>query len=385
MDVGRIRPVARAYLISVLVWCGLSVLTGWQYRIFDKALNIHSSLLDMLRLAEARGFTFALLTPPIFYAVRHKVVSLRRPIRYVVYVLGVVPFMFLYAAIHWVLLPPWDAVLQRYVPRVGHSPLEIIQNRFADQITIYIAILVAAHAYQYFERVRKEELARYELQQALAASELNALKMQLHPHFLFNTLHGISALIDRDPRTAKAMIVKLSDLLRTALEHGSSDLIPLSEEMKFVENYLELERMRFGPRLTVHLSIDPATREMLVPQLVLQPLVENAIRHGIACSREGGWIEIASQQNNGTFELRVRNSLGGKRRTGTGVGLRNTESRLKHLYAGEAQFSFTVEGRDAATASIVLPVLGSNLQQLARFSLPLGVTDEERGHASANR
>ncbi|MGE5207646.1 MAG: sensor histidine kinase [Chlamydiota bacterium] len=383
----KFRRIVRAYLISIAAWGGLSLLTGWQYRIFDQSLNIHSTLLDMLRLAEARGFAFALLTPPIFYVVRRYLAGGGRSLRsLLIYCLGVGPFMMLYACIHWVIIPPWDPALQGYVPRAGHSPLELIQSGFADQITMYIAIVVAAHAYEYFERTRKQELEKSEFQRTLAASELQALKMQLHPHFLFNTLHGISTLIDGgDRKSAKGMIVKLSSLLRTTLQHGSSDLIPLAEELKFVREYLDLEKMRFGERLVVEWAVNPRTRQLLVPQLILQPLVENAIRHGVACSREGGWIEIAAQERNGILELRVRNSVGGKRPPGTGVGLRNTEARLKCLYAEEARFSFTVAGDQTATAAISLPALDSNqpLAEERRLGNEIGV--EEANRASLDR
>jgi len=280
--------------------------------------------------------------------------------------------MVLYAWIRWIVQPPWDAALQAFVPPSAHSSFEVMQGGFADQITIYIAIVVAAHAYHYFERVRKQELERYEHQQALAVSELQALKMQLHPHFLFNTLHGISTLIESDQKTAKVMTLKLSRLLRTALEHGTSDLIPLEEELKFVGEYLDLEKMRLGPRLAVSWSIDPDTQPVLVPQWILQPLVENAIRHGIACSRGGGWVEILSQMNNGTVELRVRNSVAGKRCDGTGVGLRNMQARLKHLYADEASLAFTESDDQTATATIMLPVLGSPQQGLLKPTRPEG-------------
>lgn len=382
----RIRPIIRAYLVSIGVWCGLSLLTGWQYRIFDQSLNIHSTLLDMLRLAEARGFAFALLTPPIFYVVRRYLAGAGHWLRSLMfYCLGVGPFMILYAYIHWVLLPPWDPAAQSYVPRAGHSPWELIRSGFADQITMYIAIVVAAHAYEYFERTRKQELEKSEVQRALTASELQALKMQLHPHFLFNTLHGISTLIDGDRKSAKGMIVKLSSLLRTTLEHGSSDLIPLADELKFVQEYLDLEKMRFGTRLAVEWSLDPRTRHLLVPQLILQPLVENAIRHGVACSREGGWIEIASQQGKGTVELRVRNSIGGKRPAGTGVGLRNTEARLKCLYGAEARFSFALAEDQTAAATLVLPALGSNQTADEEPCQATGNVEEESKRARVDR
>jgi hypothetical protein len=383
MDVRKSRQIARVYAISIGLWCGLSLLTGWQYRIFDQQLNIHSSLLDMLLLAESRGFAFALLTPPIFYVVRRYVAGIKRPFKYLcAYTLGVGPFMVLYSYIRWAVLPPWDAALQQYVPRSAHGPFELIYSGFADQITIYIAIVVAAHAYQYFERVRKQELETYEYQRALATSELQALKMQLHPHFLFNTLHGISTLIDSDGKTAKTMIVRLSSLLRIALENNGSDLIPLREELKFVGEYLELEKMRFGARLTLDWSIDPEIEQLLVPQMILQPLVENAIRHGIASSRERGWVEIGAHRNSSMLELRIRNSVGGNRPAGTGVGLRNTEARLRHLYSGDATFSFMMCNDQTAAATLVLPALGSQLR-FEEFGRAEGVQKQGRETAPA--
>jgi two-component system, LytTR family, sensor kinase len=351
--------VARAYLLSIAIWGALSLLNGWEYRIFDRELNVRSSFFDMVLLAESRGLTFALLTPPIFFVVRRYINSIEHPFRYFFfYALGVVPFMFLYACIRWTIFPPWDTALQQYVPRASRGPLELIRSGFADQITIYIAIVVAAHAYEYFERARRQELEKSEFQQALTASELQALKMQLHPHFLFNTLHGISTLIDSDPANAKAMIVKLSSLLRAALQHTGSDLVPLEMELKFVQEYLDLEKMRLGARLRIIWLIDDETYHILVPQFILQPLVENAIRHGIACLREGGWIEISSTKQNDILELRVRNSTGISLRRGSGVGLRNTAARLNHLYSEEATMAFEIDRRHIATATLRVPVLG---------------------------
>jgi LytS/YehU family sensor histidine kinase len=240
--------------------------------------------------------------------------------------------------------------------------LQIVHSAFADFITIYIATVLAAHTYYYVERVRKQDLERSEFQEALAASELHALKMQLHPHFLFNTLHGISTLIETDGKGAQAMIVKLSSLLRIALEHSGSDLIPLQDELKFIREYLDIEQMRFGTRLTVTWAVEESTLNSLVPQLILQPLVENAIRHGIASSRDNSWIEIASKSSNKAVELSVRNSIGAAKPTGIGVGLRNTRARLKYLYSDEATFSFAIDRDQTATATLVLPMLGAQNQ-----------------------
>jgi two-component system, LytTR family, sensor kinase len=315
----------------------------------------------MIWLAEARGFAFALLTPPIFYFVRHHIGRRRRLVWYLpVYCAGTVPFMLAYACIRWLILPPWDPALQRYVSRAGHSPLQLIHSGFADQITIYFAIVLAGHAYAYFERARKQEIASYEYQRALAASELEALKMQIHPHFLFNTLHGITTLIHSDPEAAHSMVVRLSQLLRTALRYSGADLISLQKELNFIRSYLDLERMRFGSRLAVSWHIDAGTEEMLVPQMILQPLVENAIRHGIAPTTIDGWIEISARHVNGTLVLQIRNSCETDYKSyGNGVGLRNTRARLRHFYAEDAHFSFAFETGNSALAELRLPVLSS--------------------------
>jgi two-component system, LytTR family, sensor kinase len=359
MQAPRLRGIARAYLMSIAFWCGFALLMGLQYRPLHRQ-NLWSSLVDLLVEVALRGFALAFWTPPIFYLVGNYISFSKSRFRYaLLWSLGAAPFVVLHTSILWVLVPPYDDALQKYASRSFQSWLEMIRGGFADQIFIYIAIVVAAHAYEYLKRLRREERERYEYQQALAASELQALKMQLHPHFLFNTLHGIATLVDGDAKNAKAMIIKLSSLLRTALDRDSSDLIPLQDELKFVGEYLDLEKMRFGSRLQIEWLVAVETCPLLVPQMILQPLVENAIRHGVASSREGGWIEIAASAGNGILNIHVRNSVGGKTSIGTGVGLRNAEARLKYLYSGDASLHLTVAEGRTATVSLVLPALNS--------------------------
>jgi two-component system, LytTR family, sensor kinase len=382
MELSKSTRIGKAYLYSIGLWSALSLLTGWQYLIFDHSLNIHSTLVEMLCLAEGRGLAFALLTPPIFYLVRRYNTGTRHLVRRLfLYCLGVGPYMVVYACIRWLIVPPWSAALQRFVSRSSSGPLALVHDGFAEIITIYIATVVAAHAYAYFARVRAQELERSEYQQALAASELQALKMQLHPHFLFNTLHGISTLIDSDGKSAKEMIVKLSSLLRIALAHSGSDLIPLHEELKFIREYLDLEKMRFGERLTIDWSIDAVTKHLLVPQLILQPLVENAIRHGIASSREKSWVEITAQQEAGVLELKIRNSVGPSIPRGTGLGLRNTEARLKYLYSNEATFHFEINEDRTAITRLVVPGLRSQQLSTEKSRMPESSESEAEHHA----
>lgn len=356
-----IRPVVQAYLLSIGIWTTFSLLTGWNYLIFDRTAKLQSTLGDMILLAEARGLAYAILTPPIFYIVGHYSATTSKWARIcLAYLTGLAPFMVIFGSIRWLILPPWDTKLGHFISRSAASPFAFIRDDTADIITNYLVIVFAAHAYGYFEKMRLHELERSKYEQALAASQLQTLRMQLQPHFLFNTLHGISTLIDSDGASAKAMIVSLSRLLRRALELSGSDLIPLQEELTFINEYLDLEKMRFGARLEVTQAIEPDTLRVLVPQMILQPLVENAIRHGIAGSREKGWIKIVSRQSDAGLELIVNNSIGDTRRPGKGVGLKNTESRLKHLYSNEATFSFEMDGGHGATASISIPALGSS-------------------------
>jgi len=305
----------------------------------------------------AWAFSAALLTPPAF-AIVHRY-PITKPIRFarvVGYVLGSVIYAVACAVLRWILLPPWNSPAQQFEHRSLHGLVASFYI-FANLVWDYIIIVAAAHAYEYFKRAHDQELERAELQQALATSELQALKSQLHPHFLFNTLQGISALIDTDKARAKAMVVKISSLLRTALQYANTDLITLDEELKFVENYLDLEKMRLEDRLELRWAIDPEARQVLVPQLIMQPLVENAILHGIACCRGGGWIEIVSRRAEEGLEIQIRNSVDGRQREGMGLGLQNTRARLKHLYADEADVFFDIDTNGVATASVRVPAI----------------------------
>lgn len=353
------RGVARAYLLSTAFWCGFALLMGLQYRPFDRQHPAQwlSALLVQVAL---RGCAFSFWTPPIFFLVQRFLDASKHRIRYVLlWSAGAAPFVLLHCTIYWLLVPPYNDELHKFDPRSFQYWTDLIRTGFADQVFIYAAIVVAAHAYNYLRRLKTQERERYEYQQALAASELQALKMQLHPHFLFNTLHGIATLIDSDAKSAKAMIIKLSNLLRKALDRGNADLIPLDEELKFVREYLDLEKMRLGARLRVDWLIAAETNRLLVPQMILQPLAENAIRHGIASAREGGWLQIATSVENGMLTIKLCNSVGGSPSNGTGVGLRNAEARLKYLYSGDASLSFDVSEDRIATVRLSMPALNS--------------------------
>jgi sensor histidine kinase YesM len=350
------RRIALAYLWSFgfwMVWC--LMITRQEYAI-EWAGGGHIPFFNLWRIIFVGDFAFAILTPPIFYLVGRFPIGLNKPSRGVfAYLFGFIPFLISYACIRSLFTPMWSIQLRQFVPRSFTTLRDFITVTIFDVISCYTAVVIGAHAYEYFKRARAQELEQHELQQLLVASELQTLRSQLHPHFLFNTLHGISTLVDTDRTRAKAMVIKLSSLLRAALQHDSSNLIALQQEIKFIESYIDLEKMRLGTRLEVRWNIHPGTEEVLVPQMILQPLVENAMLHGIACCREGGWIEIVSRRAESLLELQVQNSVGGKSQRGMGLGLKNTAARLKYLYSDEATFSFAVGGDHVATSTLVLP------------------------------
>ncbi len=202
-------------------------------------------------------------------------------------------------------------------------------------LLIYWVIVAVSQAFDYYRKYRERELRASELEKRLAQAKLQALQMQLNPHFLFNTLHSISALLHKDVEAADRMIVRLSDLLRSALGSSDTQEVPLRQELEFVGRYLEIEQTRFGERLTVKMDIAPNTLDAQVPNLVLQPLVENAIRHGIEPRSGPGCIQLRAHRQSGTLMLEVSDDGPGLRNNGPikeGVGLSNTRARLRELY-----------------------------------------------------
>ena len=192
------------------------------------------------------------------------------------------------------------------------------------------------------EYVRKDR-ERVALEGQLALAELKALRMQLQPHFLFNTLHAIGVLMHSDPKAAHVMLTRLAELLRLSLDTASEPELPLEVELAFVEKYLAIQKVRFGDRLTVRYALEPDAMRGLVPTLVMQPLVENALEHGIAPHARPGVIEIAASRTANALTIRVRdngNGLSeGEGRVKSGVGLANTRGRLRQLYGDRSRLT----------------------------------------------
>ena len=202
----------------------------------------------------------------------------------------------------------------------------------------------------------------------MAQSELHTLQMQIQPHFLFNTLNGISSLIHSDAGRAEEMILRLSSLLRRTLQQEGSDLVRLADELRLAEDYLDIEGMRLGSRMSVRWDIQQETRDLLVPQFMFQLLIENGIKHGIANFRGQGWIEIRSRRSQHLLTLEVKNSVGGEARQGMGVGHQNIRTRLSLLYGPDAQLLFDRKDK-IAVATLSLPILSSTKSEVKAKSV----------------
>jgi LytS/YehU family sensor histidine kinase len=229
---------------------------------------------------------------------------------------------------------------------------------FHLNVLIYCTLVALCHARDFYGRYRERERRALELESRLAVAQLQALRMQLHPHFLFNTLNAIAELIHEAPDTAEAMLLRLAELLRLTLRTEAAAEVPLLEEVEFTRRYLEIEQVRFGDRLCVHVSIDPATREALVPSFALQPLVENAIRHGLYPKPGAGRIEIRATRDDGSLRLEVSDDGPGLPKPGPvrhGLGLANTRARLAQLYGPLGRLDLESPAAGGLRATLVVP------------------------------
>jgi two-component system, LytTR family, sensor kinase len=257
-----------------------------------------------------------------------------------------------------------------YSPKALTPQLEAIARVramwFMTDFIVYVAVLAAGFARNYFlnYRVRLTEAMNLkaqaaQLQAQLADARLSALRTQLNPHFLFNTLNAVSALVERDPRGVRRMIARLSELLRTSLDEADEPEVPLQRELTFVDRYLEVMQIRFQGRLHVRIHTEPEASAALVPNLILQPLVENAVKHGVSKMAGAGRIEIRAQRAGPRVLLTVIDNgpglTDGLLPPTEGVGLRNTRMRLAQLYGSDQSLTLRAGEGGGLVAEVSLP------------------------------
>ena len=328
---------------------------------------------EILILPIIQDTIFAILAPLVFViATRYPVQRPHRTRRSLQYLAGGIVFTLVHVFLRVLAYPAWKTELKKYQWSLidwGAFQVSVywpalkriyLWNLVEDIFAIYIPIVVIAHAVLYYVRFREREVRAAHLQVQLSEARLLALKSQFQPHFLFNTLHSISSLMLRDVRSADTMIARLSDLLRISLEDEGQHLVSLKRELDFVQAYLDIEKVRFGDRLSVSLDVQPESLDTPVPHLLLQPLVENSIKHGISKRTAGGEVLVSARIVGDKLRLTVRDNGTGNPRTAssgtqTGIGLRAIRERLDTLYGSDQDFKIQFLDNGAVEVTILLP------------------------------
>lgn len=370
-------PAVATFVVAVVAaWTFLGLLTASQYYIATRSIGGETNWLAMFWEVPV-WLIWAPLTGIVILAVRRYPLDdpsrrWRELARHALFaaVLGVAYIAFWMTwTIHAV---PWnEQVIQAEANSVlGHFWM-FFRARFSIAYAFYWAIVGAYYAWINYQRMLARETEAIQARSELANARLNALRSQLRPHFLFNTLHTVAAVLEDDPVAAREVLAKLSDLLRRTLDQPNRDEIPLHEELESVRDYLAIEKTRFGDRLDYSIQVDGEAGDALVPPFVLQPIVENAVRHGVSPSAGGGRVLITATRSGGTLSLEVRDNGVGFARDGLnaaspGIGLTNTRQRLQQMYGnGAARLVIRDGPARGALVSIHLPYRRSSAAAVA--------------------
>jgi signal transduction histidine kinase len=367
-------PLRRSELLGIFAfWTFLALLTAANGLLDPRGRGLQPLLTTApITLAFVESYLWAALTPFLFWLTsRFSIERDNRTTRVLLFVVaGVVVAMLVEASLSYLRFEVFFTARRRRP--IAFSPFfGMTRLLWLDDLMVYFAVVAAGFARDYFRRyqARREEAVRLqahaaELHAQLAEARLAALRTQLDPHFLFNTLHAISSLVERDPRGVRRMIARLSELLRTSLEEGDEQEVPLERELAFLNRYLEIMQIRFQGRLEVDTRVDGAVMDALVPTMILQPLVENAVKHGVSKIAGTGVIEIRAYRDDGDhLVLRVRDNGPGlddaadSTETGrVGVGLANTRARLQQLYGPDQRLTLSAAPDGAGVvAEVTLP------------------------------
>ncbi len=238
--------------------------------------------------------------------------------------------------------------------------LTLMQKISANVFTSFIYLFIwnsIYFIYHYIAESRQQQVDKLKLETLVKSLELKTIKAHINPHFIFNALNSIRALIDENPERARQAVTALGNILRSSMYSDQQEIIPLEKELKIVEDYLALEQIRFEDRLVVVYEIDPETLKNFIPPMMLQMLVENAIKHGIGKSIKGGQVKIISKNSDGFFNIVVQNTGILENVINTeGFGLQSTESRLELLFGGKANFTITALDGPLVEAKIMIPL-----------------------------
>ena len=344
------------------IWGGIGLFEGSQTVFVMRAEGMHHYWWRLFFTLFIGWLPWALATPFVFrLGRRYQLTDWRRASMWMAHMAACALIGLIYAA--WVAL--WESMLNPWAISAGPSPFRVAwPHKFyggllADLI-LYSVILLVGHLLDSREKLALQQAETYRLNEQLSKAQLNALRRQIEPHFLFNALNAIAGLV-REGRNdaAVSMIAGLSDFLRRVLHDSDRQQVPLAEELEFTQKYLDIQKARFAERLEFSVDVPSDLLAAQVPSLILQPMVENAVKHGIAKRVHGGAIRIAAFRSNGTLTLSVYNdgpSLpAGWEVTQSGIGIANVRTRLQSLYGGACDLRLRNRKPGGVEASVSVP------------------------------
>jgi two-component system, LytTR family, sensor kinase len=331
----------------------IALLYSIERYLYSRAVGEFASLTQIVPAELVFTYTWALLTPVVMFgAKRFPVWGHTRTRNWAVQVGAMLAFVLLHAALFSVAMTALEptASFANLPQRFGQT---LLSWTVLDAL-VFCVIIIVHHAVVYYRVSKDRAIRASQLEAHLAQAQLQMLRMQLQPHFLFNTLHSISALMHKDVRRADSMVASLSDLLRMSLQNIGAQEVPLQSELDFLQRYMEIMSLRFGDRLRVSLDVDPETRDARVPNLFLQPLVENSFRHGFGDLGKGV-IAITVRRDGDMLRCDVIDDGRGLRSGHKeGVGLASTRQRLAHLYGD--RHAFTLRGAPGEGVHVTMAI-----------------------------
>lgn len=356
------RSRARRWGVFVGFWTILGVFSGLSLLVSQSVMGAPVPLWLALRRGLEHWYPWGMLAVGVFWMAKRFPFEPGRWVRWgLIHLAAAIVAAVVYVAAYGALLHGQTSVMDGTVFTFQYVFKKVILHYLLFNIMIYWMILTVQHSWRYYQQYQERERQASALATELVRARLEMLRMQLNPHFLFNTLNAISALIHEQPEAADRMVVRLSELLRRTLELPDSEELPLEQELKFLESYLDIERIRFADRLTVEIEVERGLERALVPALILQPIVENAIRHGIEAREEMGVVRICARSDGGRLDLSVSDTGPGIPESGLGmeregIGLSNTRSRLAHLYGSEHELELCPGAAGGLKVRLVIPL-----------------------------
>ena len=354
--------LGRRWLAIAAIWLGVGLFEATQTVAVMHSEGMHHNWVRLFVTLLLSWVPWALATPLVVYLGRQYPPLQLRPwstwFRHFAACAGIGLASAAWDAVFVVTLNPWAS--GGAPESVAHVWILKFSNGLLSYLILYTYVLAVSYVLDSRDRLAAHQTERARLNEQLSKAQLDALRRQIEPHFLFNTLNAISGLVRENRNDAAvSMIAGLSDFLRRAIEDSNRQTVPLGEEMEFLQKYLDIQKIRFAERLQVSVEFPPDLSSAQVPSLVLQPMVENAIKHGIAKRPQGGVIRISAIRNNGTLTLSVYNDGPGfpddVEQSATGVGVANIRSRLKSIYGSSSEFTMRNQGPGGVEVAVSVP------------------------------